>query len=97
MLVEGSKLPVTDSVRGACELLGLDPMHIACEGTMVVAVPREQVEPALAALSEVPISRNATCIGTVIESESVPVLVRRSTDRLVPLDEPSGAPLPRIC
>ena len=50
LTVRESHLPVTDEVRGACELLGLDPVHVANEGTMVVAVPPGHREAALAAL-----------------------------------------------
>ncbi|MEX1095373.1 MAG: hydrogenase expression/formation protein HypE [Planctomycetales bacterium] len=97
ILVEWESPLVTPEVRGVCELLGLDPLHIACEGTMVIAIPRKDADAALDALRTVPISANATRIGTVIESRTAPVLIRRTSDRLVPLDEPLGAPLPRIC
>ena len=41
LLIDAERIPVSDEVRGACELLGLDPLHVANEGTMVVAVARE--------------------------------------------------------
>ena len=97
LAVEDSAVPVTDGVRGACELLGLDPLHVACEGTMVIAVPPGAADAALAALHSVPVAAGAARIGEVIPREMAPVVVRRALKRLVPLDEPLGAPLPRIC
>jgi len=90
-------IPITEEVRGACELLGLDPLHVACEGTMIVAVAPEMADRALSALREVPVGRRAQRIGTVCDRVAAPVVVRRSLGRLVPLDDPAGAPLPRIC
>ena len=49
MTIEESHLPITDDVRGVCELLGMDPLHIACEGAMVIAVASEAGEAAIAA------------------------------------------------
>lgn len=95
--IDESRLPVTDDVRGVCELLGLDPLFVACEGTMVVAVPQEYTETALTALQQCPESSRAAVIGRVVPSGVAPVVVRRLLGRLQPLDEPAGAPLPRIC
>jgi hydrogenase expression/formation protein HypE len=90
-------LPVKEQIRGACELLGLDPIHIANEGTMVVAVPRGAAERAIAVLRGVPETAQATLIGTVQQRGLAPVIVERLTGCWTPLDEPVGAPLPRIC
>ena len=90
------QIPVTPEVQGACELLGLDPLHVACEGTMAVAVPDDAVDSALAALRGVSEARFAACVG-IVQSPSVAAVVVRRGIRDMPLDEPLGAPLPRIC
>jgi hydrogenase expression/formation protein HypE len=92
-----SQLPVTDEVRGACELLGLDPIHVANEGTMVVAVPANSVAAALDALRTVEEAAQSVVVGEVESRGLAPVVVRRVTGSAIPLDEPVGAPLPRIC
>jgi hydrogenase expression/formation protein HypE len=97
LAIDESRIPVTPEVRGACELLGLDPVHVACEGTMVIAVPSDAVAAALAALRRVPVSAAAAEIGRVRRRSSFPVVVARTIDQDIPLDEPLGAPLPRIC
>lgn len=97
LAIVDAQVPVTPTVRGACELLGLDPIHVANEGTMLVAVAAGESPQAIAALRSVAQSAQAACIGCVIPRGISPVVVERATGRLVPLDEPSGAPLPRIC
>jgi len=97
MAVEESRIPVSLEVRGACEVLGLDPLHVANEGTMVVGVPAGEVAAALSALGNVAESARSVSIGEVVESTVAAVVVRRALGRLMPLDEPLGAPLPRIC
>jgi hydrogenase expression/formation protein HypE len=97
LAVEESRVPVTPEVRGACELLGLDPLHVANEGTMLIAVRAGAAGPALDALRDVPLARDAACIGRLRERSISPVLVERGLGRYLPLDEPLGAPLPRIC
>ncbi len=97
LTLDAETIPISATVRGACELLGLEPWHVACEGTMVVAVPAEQVTPALRVLRQVAVSHAAVEIGSVVERLVAPVAIRRALGQLVPLDEPSGAPLPRIC
>jgi hydrogenase expression/formation protein HypE len=95
--IDERRLPVTDDVRGACELLGLDPLFVACEGTMLIAVESELADRALGALGNRPESAGAAVIGRVCPGGLAPVVVRRMLGRLQPLDEPAGAPLPRIC
>lgn len=95
-LVE-SQLPVADETRGACELLGLDPLVVANEGTFVAAVAPQAAERALEALRQCPVSAAAQVIGRVIEPLAFPVVIERLFSKLQPLDEPSGAQLPRIC
>jgi hydrogenase expression/formation protein HypE len=97
LLVDEQTVPVTSEVRGACEVLGLDPIHVANEGTMVVAVPGSATAQALAALRSIPECRGAVRIGEVCSRRLSPVIVRRVLGPEIPLDEPLGAPLPRIC
>ncbi len=97
LAIDADNLPVTDEVRGACELLGLDPLHVANEGTLLCAVPPDQAHAALAALRAVPVSAQAVAIGRVQPRGPVPVVVNRGWGAPMPLDEPTGAPLPRIC
>jgi hydrogenase expression/formation protein HypE len=97
LAIDEQAVPVTAEVEGACELLGLDPLHVANEGTMLVGVRAGYGEQARAAIRSVPGFGEAAIIGRVQTREVSPVLVRRGLGRLLPLDEPLGAPLPRIC
>jgi hydrogenase expression/formation protein HypE len=91
------KTPVRDEVRGACELLGLDPLHIANEGQFLAVVAPEYADAALNALRLTPGGEEAEIIGEVREQPACSVLViapyggSRIVDMLV------GDPLPRIC
>jgi hydrogenase expression/formation protein HypE len=90
-------IPVRPAVRGAAELLGIDPLYVACEGRMVAVVDGGQAEVALAALRAHPLGEQAAVIGQVT-GES-PGIVRLKTafggTRIV--DLLVGDPLPRIC
>lgn len=90
-------VPISAEIRGLSELLGLDPLFIANEGAMLVAVPEQQVEAALDALRKEKISVQAACVGNVTARGITPVTVWRGFGRPQPLDEPLGALLPRIC
>jgi hydrogenase expression/formation protein HypE len=95
-LIEES-IPVRDEVRGACELLGLDPLHIANEGQFLAVVAPDQADQALAALRGVPGGGDAVDIGEIRAEPSGAVLVgtRYGGTRIV--DMLVGDPLPRIC
>lgn len=97
LAIEERLLSVLPEVRGACELLGLDPIHVANEGTMVVAVPRAEAERAINVLRGVSETKDSTRIGRVGPRGLAAVVVERGTGQLIPLDEPIGSPLPRIC
>lgn len=95
--VQHRQVPVTDTVRGACELLGLDPLHVANEGTLVAIVAESRAAAALAALQALPGGELARMIGEAVPRTVSPVVVSRTLGAPQPLDEPSGSPLPRIC
>lgn len=90
-------VPVRDTVRGACELLGLDPFHIANEGQFLAVVAPEFAEAGLQALRATPGGENANLIGEIREQPagSVLALTRYGASRIV--DMLVGDPLPRIC
>jgi hydrogenase expression/formation protein HypE len=91
------KIPVRDSVRGACELLGLDPLHIANEGQFLAIVSAEHAYSALSALRATPGGEDAVVIGEVRDEPAgmVSVTTLYGGNRLV--DMLVGDPLPRIC
>jgi len=95
--LEEESIPVRDQVRGACELLGLDPLHIANEGQFLAVVAPELAERALDALRAAPGGAEAALIGAVHEQPAAAVLVttRYGGSRIV--DMLVGDPLPRIC
>jgi hydrogenase expression/formation protein HypE len=90
-------IPVRDAVRGSCELLGLDPLHIANEGQFLAVVAPELADAALAAVRAVPGGEGAVLVGEVREAPARTVLAVASYggDRVV--DMLVGDPLPRIC
>ena len=89
------KLPVNETVRGVCELLGLDALNFANEGKLVIAVAREAAEAALAQLQSHPLGRRAAIIGDVVERAGVRTIGLYGVKRT--LDLPHAEPLPRIC
>ncbi|TWT48055.1 Hydrogenase isoenzymes formation protein HypE [Rubripirellula amarantea] len=97
LAVNEKDIPVSPDVRGASELLGLDPIHIANEGTMLIAVESGASEDALEALRSLPETQYSAKIGTAITRQATPVTITRMFGRPQPLDQPQGAPQPRIC
>ncbi|MEO6196329.1 MAG: hydrogenase expression/formation protein HypE [Thermoanaerobaculia bacterium] len=90
-------LPVREPVRGACELLGLDPLHIANEGQFLAVVAPELAGAALAALHATPGGEEAVLIGEVREEPARTVLGVASYGGTRVIDMLVGDPLPRIC
>jgi len=90
-------IPTRDAVRGACELLGLDPLHIANEGQFLAVVSPEYEQAALNALASTPGGEEARIIGAVREKPAGCVLVNTRYGGSRIIDMLVGDPLPRIC
>ena len=91
------KIPVRDSVRGACELLGLDPLHIANEGQFLAVVAPEYADLALNALCQTYGGAAAVMIGEVHQQPAGSVLITTEYGGSRIIDMLVGDPLPRIC
>ena len=95
-LVE-SAIPVRPEVKGACEMLGLDPLYVANEGKLIAVVPNDDAERLLAVMRNHPLGRNAAIIGQIVDDHPGMVVIRTLVggDRVVTLL--AGEQLPRIC
>ncbi|MGA9529056.1 MAG: hydrogenase expression/formation protein HypE [Terriglobales bacterium] len=97
IVLNEEKVVVRDAVRGACELLGLDPLHIANEGQFLAVVAPECADVALNALRFTPGGERAEIIGEVNDQPAGAVLVTTSYGGSRIVDMLVGDPLPRIC
>ena len=95
--VDEDAIPVRAPVRGAAELLGIDPMYVACEGRMVVVVDGEVAERALDILRGHPAGAQAAIIGRVVDRPAGIVQLRTAFGGTRIVDLLVGDPLPRIC
>ncbi len=97
VVVDEPSIPVRREVNGFCEVLGLDPVHLANEGKMVFAVPGDQADRALEILRQLPHGENAAIIARARPEPPGVVTMRTSfgTERV--LDVLVGEQLPRIC
>ena len=99
IVLEEKDVPIREETRGVCELLGLDPLYLACEGRVLFWVASEDVELLVNSLAAHPLGRGAAAIGRVepMRSGVAPVVLRTPIGGDRPLDLLSGAELPRIC
>ena len=97
ILLEETAVPVRDGVRAACEILGLDPLYVACEGRLVAIVDSAAADNVLAAMRRHPLGSNSCRIGIVTRSDAPRVLLRTAFGTTRLLDVLAGAQLPRIC
>jgi hydrogenase expression/formation protein HypE len=97
VVVDESLVPVRPEVTGACEILGIDPLYVACEGRMVAIVDGAQADTALAALRSHPQGEGAAVIGRVKDDPPGLVLLKTSFGGTRIVDVLVGDPLPRIC
>jgi hydrogenase expression/formation protein HypE len=96
-VVREAAVPVPPAVAGACEILGIDPMYVANEGTLVAFVAPEAADEALAALRSAPGCAEAAEIGEVKTEPPGMVLVETAFGGRRVMDMLVGDPLPRIC
>ena len=97
VVVHESAIPVRPEVRGASEILGIDPLYVACEGRMVAVVDGESAGAALEALRSHPLGEGAAVIGRVKDDPPTLVLLKTEFGGTRIVDMLIGDPLPRIC
>jgi len=97
VLVFEDRIPIRDTVRGACELLGLDPLHIANEGQFLAVIAPESADAALEVLRKTPGGSEASIIGEIREQPAATVLGATAYGGTRVVDMLVGDPLPRIC
>lgn len=97
MTLEERSIPIREEVRGACEMLGLDPLYVANEGKLVAIVDPEAAEPLLKAMQRHPFGREAQIIGTVTAEDRGLVVMRTTLGTTRIVDMLAGDQLPRIC
>ncbi len=95
--LDENAVPIRDVVRGACEILGLDPLLVANEGKLVAFVPERESAAALAAMRGHPLGRDAARIGSVTREHPGVVVTKTPIGGKRILDLPFGEVLPRIC
>jgi hydrogenase expression/formation protein HypE len=97
MELEEGSLPIPEDVRGACEMLGLDPLYVANEGKLVAIVSPEYADSALQAMQGHPLGKDARIIGRVMAEHPKMVVLRTALGTARIVDMLSGDQLPRIC
>jgi len=95
--LDEAEIPVRPEVRGACELLGFDPLYVACEGRFLAILPGEQADRALAAVRSRPGGEGARRIGSVVGEDPGRLVLRTRIGSHRLLERLSGEQLPRIC
>jgi hydrogenase expression/formation protein HypE len=95
--IDEAATPLRAEVKGFCEILGLDPLYLANEGRIVIAVPADQADASLAALRAHPFGAGAVPIGRVIEGQAGRVTMRTLMGGRRIVDMLVGEQLPRIC
>jgi len=96
VLLDQSALPITEEVRAAAELLGIDPLVVANEGKAVMGVRAEDADAVVATLRQHPLGRGAAIVGTCTSERAGSLVLDTGFGRRL-VAEPEGEPLPRIC
>jgi hydrogenase expression/formation protein HypE len=97
IVIHEESIPVKEEVRGACEILGLDPLYVANEGRFLAFVSPEVTDRVLNALRGIPGGEEAEVIGEVVEEHPKTVVMRTWMGGTRVVDMLSGEQLPRIC
>jgi len=99
LVLEETAIPIRPAVRAVCEVLGLEPLGLACEGRVIAWVPEDQATRAMDALRSCPGGDQSAVIGRVEprEGDRLPLVMETEVGSTRPLDLLSGTDLPRIC
>ncbi|MDQ3621065.1 MAG: hydrogenase expression/formation protein HypE [Verrucomicrobiota bacterium] len=97
MLLDEVRIPISEEVKGACEILGLDPLYVANEGKLLAIVPPDHGERVLAAMRAHPLGRQSAIIGEITSDHPRFVMMKTRVGGRRVVDMLSGEQLPRIC
>jgi len=97
IVLRETRIPLAEEVRGACELLGLDPLYVANEGKVLAVVAPDAAGAALAAMRAHPLGRDAADVGEVVADHAGRVVLESRAGGRRIVDVLSGEQLPRIC
>lgn len=97
MEIEDEKLPIRNEVRGACDILGFDPLYLANEGKVIFIVKKEQEEQVLEILKQHELGQNAKVIGRITGKDKRALHLKTGLGSIRKLNRLSGMMLPRIC
>jgi len=95
--IEESALPVRNSVKAMCELLGFDPLHVANEGKVLIVAAEECASAILSAMKEHESGKDCAIIGRIVNDHHGKVVLKNQTGGRRIIDSLSGDQLPRIC
>jgi hydrogenase expression/formation protein HypE len=95
--LDESQIPISEEVKGACEILGLDPLYVANEGKLLAIVPANSAQATLTAMRNHPLGSKAAIIGEVVSEHPDFVTMRTRVGGTRVVDMLSGEQLPRIC
>ncbi len=97
MLLDEARIPISEEVKGACEILGLDPLYVANEGKLLALVVAQDVDLVLSAMKSHPLGQQAAVIGEVTSDHPGFVMMKTRIGGIRVVDMLSGEQLPRIC
>jgi hydrogenase expression/formation protein HypE len=96
MMIDEKRIPVSEEVKGACEIMGFDPLYIANEGKLIIILPEKHAAEVLKEIKNHPLGKNASLIGKVTDGPPV-VKIKTLVGSTRIVDMISGEQLPRIC
>lgn len=97
VLLDESSIPISEDVKAACEMLGLDPLYIANEGKLIAVVPSDAANKVLAAMRDHPLGSGSCIIGEIVDDHPGMVVMKTRVGGTRVVDMLSGEQLPRIC
>ena len=97
MIIDEKLIPVHDEVKGACEILGFDPLYVANEGKLIACVDAKDAEKVFTAMKNHPVGKDAVIVGEVVSDHPGVVMMRSRIGGTRVVDMLSGEQLPRIC
>ncbi len=97
ILIEEDLIPVNSDVRTAGEMLGIDPLEVACEGRVVMSVSPDKADMILEKMKDTEMGSNAVIIGEVLDEFPDKVVLETDVGGKRYLDRPTGDPVPRVC